>query len=107
MSKAKLEVRLPVLPAAEFFAEAKHSIMSDDGTALLSYDTGTCSGFIYYITDKAWSIMSPVDFHTWALLVRAAGFTVSDCEDARRWFRACCPHPSGANVLDFPGRTSH
>lgn len=107
MSKGKLKAELPTLPHPDFFRDPKHSIMSDDGAALLSYDATTRSGFVYHIESKAWSISAPIDFTTWALLVRMTGYTVSDCEDARRWFRACCPNPAGDNVVDFISATRH
>ena len=107
MSKRKLKARLPALPAPEFFNNPAHSIMTDDGTALLSYDADTCSGFVYHIDTGAWSINAPVDFNTWAFLVRMTGYAVSDTEDARRWFRACSPNPQGDNVVDFPGSVRH
>ena len=104
MSARKLTARLPALPAPEFFSKPEHSIMSDDGSALLTYDARTCSGFIYHLASKSWQIHAPVDFALWAVMVRLSGYTVSDSEDARRWFRACCPsEQAGGNVVDFPG----
>lgn len=107
MSRAKMMVRPPALPPVEFFADARHSIMSDDGSALLSYDAATHTGFIYGVTTETWTISTPVDFATWALLVRSAGLTISDSADSRRWYRAVCPHPAGGSVVDFPTQATH
>ena len=108
MTVRKMLAQLPALPPPEFFNKPEHTIMSDDGAALISYDTATCAGFVYHVATESWSISAPVDFTTFALLVRMSGYTVSDSEDTRRWFQTCSPNPAGANVVDFPpARTKH
>ncbi len=107
MSESTLSANLPRLPHPEFFCDPAHTIMDDARGALLSYDPTTRAGFIYYVESHTWSITAPVDFITWALLVKASGHTVSDSEDSRRWFKACQPTPASANIIDFPGGTRH
>ncbi len=91
----------------EFFNEPTRTIMSDDRAVLLSFDPNTRSGFIYYIESGTWSITAPVDFVTWAMLVRASGHVVSDSNDSRQWFKACQPNLACARIIDFPGHSRH
>lgn len=108
MSTAKIRAHLPTLPAPDYFSKPGHTIMSDDGSALLTYDATTRSGFVYHLATKSWSITAPVDFAVWATLVRQAGYKISESEDARCWLRACSPNPAGGNVVDLlPGGTRH
>lgn len=89
MSERKTRVRLPALPAAEFFQAPEHTILSADGKALLSYDSATSSGFVYYLDTRSWSITAPVSFDAWATLAAAAGLAIPPGADAARWIRAC------------------
>lgn len=107
MGKRKLRARLPSLPTPAFFAEAQHSILTQDGSALLTYDPRTRSGFIYYIESGLWTILAPVDFVTFALHARLAGHTIGDSQDVARWLRACSPNPAGGNVVDLHAMTRH
>ncbi len=107
MGKRKLRARLPALPGKEFFAQAQHSIRTQDGSALLTYDPQTRSGFVYYIETGQWTICAPVDFVTFALHARMAGHTIGDSPDVARWLRACSPNPAGGTVVDLHPLTRH
>ena len=101
MSEKKMYVRLPALPAPDFFGVAEHSILTADGKKLLSYDCRTQAGFVYYMEDATWSISAPIAFEAWAALVSAAGLEVAGSPDARRWIDAClagrAANPAGLN----------
>ena len=91
MDEPILLAKLPALPAPDFFACAENSIMTADGSAILSYDPSTCSGFVYYIADRVWTISAPIDFVTFALQARLAGHAIDEGEATRRWLAACFP----------------
>jgi hypothetical protein len=109
VSAKRVRAQLPRLPGPEFFADPRHSIAAEGGDSILSYDPETQAGFIYSRRAGTWQITAPVAFETWVVLARLLGLTIGDSEDARRWFRACCPRPEGDNVVDFipPADTRH
>lgn len=96
MTESKIIAKLPALPAPEFFRDPNHTILTADGSALLTYDPATQAGFIYYLESKVWTIVAPVDFATFALHASASGHNVQAGEDAGRWFLACGYDPADA-----------
>lgn len=109
MSAKRIRATLPRLPAPGFFRNPRHSIATEGGGSLLTYDPETRAGFIYHRATGTWQITAPVAFETWVTLVHAMGLAIGDSEDARRWIRACSPHPAGDNVVDLvpPSRSRH
>ncbi|MCI4566384.1 hypothetical protein [Lysobacter sp. CFH 32150] len=98
MSAQTLQAQLPVLPDKAIFSDPAHTIRSADGLALLTYDPSTRAAFIYIIASKRWTILAPIDFAAFAILVAASGHAIPDSEDARRWVATCMPRGTGAKV---------
>jgi hypothetical protein len=103
----KIRVQLPTLARADTFSDPSRTIMSAEGAALLTYDPGTRSGFIYRFEGEVWLIHAPVDFLQFVVLARLHGYTINDGEDARRWLDACSPNAHGENVVAFPQGKRH
>jgi hypothetical protein len=89
MSTNTMHVRLPVLPDPAIFSNPNHTIRTDDGRALLTYDPLTRASFIYVMDQCRWTILAPVDFNTFVLMATMSGYRVADTADARRWLETC------------------
>lgn len=97
MTEKTTRVRLPALPDPALFNDPSHTIMTDCGGALLTYDPATRAAFIYAVDKGRWNITAPVEFEVFASIVALAGYHVGDSDDARRWVAACMPRPGKAH----------
>jgi hypothetical protein len=92
MAANTMHVRLPALPDPTIFTNPDHTIRTDDGRALLTYDPLTRASFIYVVEQCRWTILAPVDFDTFVLMATVSGYRLADTADARRWLETCgCP----------------
>lgn len=107
MSPRTLRVTLPALADPAVFQVADRSILTADGSALLTYDSATRSGFIYHIESGKWLIQAPVDVLDFAWFARMSGYSLNAGEDARRWLQACSANPVGGDVAPFPSGARH
>lgn len=102
MRSAAMSIRLPALPDPAIFENADHSVITIDGSALLSYDPATQAALIYAIESQRWTIQAPIEFEIFVATAALAGYRLSDSLETKRWLecgnRSCRP---------VPGRVKH
>ena len=107
MSANKLQAKVPELAHPDIFKDPTRTLLTAEGKALLTYDPGTRSGFIYEIESGVWFIQAPVDFLQFALVARMSGHTITDSEDARLWIQSCSGAMTAHVASSRPCGTRH
>ena len=107
METNTLEVAFPEMPPAEFFRDTRYVLKSECGRALVAYDPERRVGFVLHLDTRIWTIVGPIAFPAFLASVFGLGYTVGESTIAMRWLMACMPEFEHANVVPFPGKTSH